>query len=171
MDLILSGLALAACESENNPPYRDHGRIVAETSFSNENFQLYTFTVTARNWHKLSHIERYVEVLIPSISEKIMKEGAVMLYLSDLDKEIALPFTYYQIRRAVTFQPSYQERFVYINILGNFIVNISTPFRFKVLVISKSGLLKFKSLNWYDFEETKKIWGCDTLQSIKKPKL
>jgi hypothetical protein len=163
MNIILSGLALTACDSGNNTYCPNQGRVAAETLFSNENFQLYTFTVAARNWCTLSHTERSVEVSIPSVSEKIINEGSVMLYLSDVGKEIALPFTYYQIRKAVSFQPSYKEKFVYVNVFGSFILNISSPLRFKVLVISGPGLLKFKGLNWYDFEQTKKVVFGDSI--------
>lgn len=154
MKLILSGLLLTACETEDMDY---NARIPVESKYAGAFFRLFTFTVTARQWRELSGTDRYVKVPLPDITRKIISDGAVIIYLNEADKNLSLPFTYYQVRRAMSFQPSYDEGHVYVNILGNFILNINSSYTFSVLVIDAAGLLRFKDVNWYNYNEVKRV--------------
>jgi hypothetical protein len=157
MGLILSELFFTACESDSGETYKTTGKITVENKAGNKFAKQFTFTVNARNWRRLSSIDRYVQISAPDITSEIMQHGAVIIYLNESGKKVALPFTYYQVRRAMSFQPSYEEGFVYVNILGNFILNVSTSYTFNVLVINAKGLSHFKNLDWHNYDEVKKV--------------
>jgi hypothetical protein len=165
MGLILSELFFTACENDGGNQYGTTGRIPVENKIGNEFVKQFAFEVSARNWRRSSSIDRYVQVSIPDITRKIMREGAVIIYLNEAGKKLALPFTYYQVRRAMSFQPSYEEGYVYINIFGNFILNVHASYLFNVVVVNARGLSRFKHLDWYDYEEVKEVlmWR-DTIQ-------
>jgi hypothetical protein len=157
MGLILTEQVLTMCEGEEMNSYSNP--VIIETKCASRSFHLYDLTVTARQWHKLSNTDRYLAVRVPTITSKIIKKGAVIIYLNEAGKNLALPFTYYQLRKAMSFQPSYDEGHVYINILGNFILNVHTSYSFSILVIDADGLLQFKNVDWYNYAEVKKILG------------
>jgi|GEM_PF-2645356 len=157
MGYILSGLVLVACENNTQDSYEKMQKIIPKTEHSDSCFQLLSFTVNARNWQRISATDRYVGLDIPAITDKILKQGSVIIYLCEAEKTVSLPFTYYQVRRAMLFQPSYEKGWAYINILGNFIQNIHSTYTFRILVINEKGLRQFRDLNWYDYEEVKMI--------------
>ena len=157
MGFILSTLVLTACESDGKDSYQTQRKIQIATECTSPSAQLFSFIVSARDWRKLSVTELFVEVPVPAINDSIIKEGTVMIYLNEAGKNLSLPFTYYQIRHAMSFQPSYKEGRVYVNVLGNFILNTRAFYTFKVLVINPEGLKKFETLNWYNFDEAKQV--------------
>lgn len=161
MGVILTGLALTACEDGGRACYGAAPEIKAEKEYSDEFLEVFRFTVKARNWQSVSSSDRFAEVSLPAITDSIIREGAVMVYLHEAAKCVALPFTYYQMRRATLFEPSYEEGRVYVNILGNFILNVSTSYTFSVFVIRAAGLRKYKYLDWRSFEEAR--------QTLRKP--
>lgn len=165
MGLILSELFFTACENNGTDQYKTTGRIAVENKIANEFIKQFTFVVNARNWRRSSSTDRYVQVSVPDITSKIMHNGAVIIYLCEAGKNLALPFTYYQVRHAMSFQPSYEEGYVYINILGNFILNVNASYLFNVLIVNAKGLSRFRHLDWYNYEEVKEVlmWK-DTLQ-------
>lgn len=152
---MLSGCAFTACENGERNSYETPSKMKVESIDSNEYIQLLIFTVNARDWRKLSSTDLYVDASIPAVTNEIIKEGSVIVYLNEAGKNLSLPFTYYQVRRALSFQPSYEEGHVYINILGNFILSASTTYTFKILIIQGKGLKKFKGVNWYNYDDVK----------------
>ena len=156
MGFLLSGLALVACESGGENGYQPQQKMQAKTEYSDDYVQLLSFEVKARSWSVLSGTDRYVQVPVPAITDKIIKDGSVILYLNEADKHLSLPFTYYQVRRALSFQPSYEKGCVYVNILGNFILSIHASYTFRVLIINEEAINHFKNLNWYNYEEVKR---------------
>ncbi len=157
MGYVLSGLVLITCENNAQDSYEKPQKIDVNTEYSDTCFELLRFTVNARNWKRISGTDRYVEILIPGITEEIMKGGFVIMYLHEVGKNLSLPFTYYQVRRALSFQPSYEKGRAYINVLGNFILSIHSSYTFRILIVNANGLRRFKDLNWYDYEEVKSV--------------
>jgi len=115
---------------------------------SNEHIHEYNVIVSARNWRMLNCNERFIDIPIKEITETILDKGLVMVYLVEGEKYLALPFNYYQVRRVLSFQPSFEPGHAYINIFGNFILNVSAKYEFKVLIISKEILNRNKNKNW-----------------------
>lgn len=157
MRFILSGLALTACDGGGKNSYGSYEKIEIREEVSNTYLQLYSFSVNAKHWRHLSTTDRFIDVSVPSITREIINEGSVHIYLSESGKNLSLPFTYYQVRRAMLFQPSYEEGHAYINILGNFILSVHTTYTFKIIVINKKGMDQFKGLNWYNYKEVETV--------------
>ena len=157
MGFILSGLILTACENDDKDIYQTPSNIEVTREHSNTDVQLFSFFVNPRDWRHSSHIDRQVDVLLPCITDSILKEGAVIIYLNEAGKNVSLPFTYYQIRRAMSFQPSYEKGHAYVNILGHFILSMNTSYAFKILVVNAKALKQFKDLNWYNFNAVDSI--------------
>jgi hypothetical protein len=154
MELLLSDPVLTTCENEEN--YNSLQKIETVTEYDKKGLQLFSFTIKARQWKRLTELDHFAEVAIPSIQESILKSGAVFVYLSEAGRHVALPFTYYQVRRALSFQPSYEKGYIYINILGNFILNIHDTYTFRVLVVNAPRLKGFRKINWNNYEEVKR---------------
>jgi len=152
----VSTMLLTACEDGSNS-YQPPVKILAELDDSTVYTKLFRFRVGARNWERVSSSDRYVEISLAEINEEVLKEGSVIIYLNEAGKNIALPFTYYQVRRAISFQPSYEKGKAYINILGNFILSTGTSYNFRLLIVNGKGLRRFKTLNWYNFDEVQCI--------------
>ncbi len=150
MLLLVSEMAFTYCkpEEEGNENVSKPTIIKKDSS---EHVHEYSVIVSAKNWRSINYTERFVDIPIEEISENILEEGLVMVYLIEGDKYIALPFNYYQVRRILSFQPSFEPGHVYIGIYGNFIVNVSAKYEFKILVISKEILKQNKNTNWNDF--------------------
>lgn len=118
---------------------------------SSEHIHEYSLIVSAKNWRIINSAECFVDIPISEISESVLNEGLVMIYLIEGDKYLALPFNYYQVRRILSFQPSFEPGHVYISIYGNFIVNVSAKYEFKILVISKEILKRNKNKDWNNY--------------------
>lgn len=149
MLLIMSEMAFTYCKSEDSEEKPQS--IVITRNDSVEHIHEYNVVASARNWKRLNGTECFIDIPIKEINEAILNDGLVMIYLIEGDKHIALPFNYYQVRRILSFQPSFEPGHAYINIFGNFIVNVSVKYEFKVLIISKEILKKNKNKNWNDF--------------------
>lgn len=156
MSFILSGLTLIACENADEQAYEAPKKISVIEIFACKEVKLFSFTVQAKQWKRLSGVDRFAEIGISAITSSVIESGSVILYLNESGKDVSLPFTFYQSRRAMSFRPSYKEGRVYINILGNFIVNVHDQYTFKALVVDSFGLKKFRKVNWYNYEEVKR---------------
>ena len=153
MGFILSGLILAACEPGGNNSYEAPQHLEVVTERYNNYVQSFSLIVNAKHWRRSSSTDRYVEIALPAITDSILKEGSVIIYLNEAGKNVSLPFTYYQVRRALSFQPSYEKGRAYINILGNFVLSIHSNYTFKIFVVNPKGLKRFKALDWHKYEE------------------
>ena len=151
MGFVLSGLILTACENDGKDLYQAPSNIEVIKEYSNVYVQLFSFHVNPRDWQPSSSTDRQVDISLPCITDSVLKEGAVIIYLNEAGKNVSLPFTYYQVRRAMSFQPSYEKGHVYVNILGHFILSMNTSYAFKILVVNAEALKQFKDLNWYNF--------------------
>ncbi len=155
MLLLISEMAFTYCKTEEQKR-NDMSQPTIIKNDSIGHVHEYTVIVSAKNWQIVNCSERYVEIAIKEISESVLDEGLVMIYLIEGSKYLALPFNYYQVRRIVSFQPSFEAGRAYINIYGNFITNVSAKYEFKILIISKE-LLKSKIFNWNNYALLKKI--------------
>ena len=155
MILILSGLLLTVCEDNSKKSYNPTNRLYIENKHVDEFISVHTVTVSARNWRNLSSTDRFIDITLPAITQNVLETGIVSVYLNEAGKYLALPFTYYQGRRAMSFQPSYEIGHLYINILGNFVININSSYSFKIIIADSSGLKNLKELNWQNYNEIK----------------
>lgn len=149
--VVLSGLSLAVCEPGED--YSAPGTVAVKTEHISPGLSIFSFRVRAREWRRLSSVEREVEVPVPAISAEIMSRGSVMVYLSEGARHLALPFTYYQVGRASFFQPSYEEGKVVLTILGHFILNVNAGYTFRVVVVSGERLARSGNGNWSNYDE------------------
>jgi len=155
MILIISEMAFTYCKPEEEGSENKSGPLITKKD-SNEHIHEYNVIVSAKNWRLINSTERFIDIPIAEISESILDEGLVMIYLLEGNKYLALPFNYYQVRRILSFQPSFESGHAYINIYGNFILNVSAKYEFKILIISKEILKRNKNKNWNDlFDPTK----------------
>ena len=153
MAYILSGLILSACEGGSDDVYESPQNIQVIKEFSNSKGEVLKFNVKAKDWRSVSGTDRFVKISVPAITDSVMKHGLVIIYLNEAGKNISLPFTYYQVRRAMSFQPSYEKGYAYVNVLGNFILNTSTSYTFRIFVLNPTTLKQFKQINWYNFDQ------------------
>lgn len=151
--ILVSAQLFTACEGELIYSNSEQGRIVPEKLIETELGMVFSFTVNARSWKELSALDRSIDVLIPEITDSIVKRGTVVIYLNEFKKHVPLPFTYYQMRHMVCFQPSYEPGHAYINILGNFIVNVNTTYTFNVLVVNPIAMTIFKETDWNNYSQ------------------
>ncbi|MDP1799812.1 MAG: hypothetical protein Q8L81_00570 [Bacteroidota bacterium] len=143
MLLLVSEMAFNYCTPQDGGS-GDHSTPQIIKNDSNDHTHEYTITVSSKNWQTVNGTERFVDIPIKEITENILNEGLVMIYLIEGDKYLALPFNYYQVRRILSFQPSFEPGHAYISIYGNFIMNVSAKYEFKLLIISKDILKKNK---------------------------
>lgn len=136
MLLLVSEMVFSYCTSQDGGP-EDHSIPGIVKNDRNDHVHEYTITVSSKNWQVVNSTERFVDIPIKEITENILKEGQVMVYLIEGAKHLALPFNYYQVRRILSFQPSFEPGHAYISIYGNFIMNVSAKYEFKLLIISK----------------------------------
>ncbi len=140
------------CVSENTYPDYSQNSVAAHTILVRESFKLFSCTVANRSWEKLSAFDRCLDISIPEITASVADKGAVFVYMSELGKHISLPLTYYQLKYRVCFLPSYSKGHVYINILGNFIINVRTNYTFKILILDHVIVKELKDLDWRDYD-------------------
>ena len=159
MELILSGSVFTVCDDGGEGGYQKVQKIKVETEFSDECLQLFSFKVAIRDWQNLSDTDRFVKVDVPKITDEIIKKGVVVIYLNEFGKHVSLPFTYYQLKQALSFQPSYELGTAYVNILGNFISVANSEYTFKLLIVTPKGLSRYKKTNLYNYEELRFILG------------
>lgn len=150
--IALSLELLTNCVSENTCPDYSQNPIVVQKILARESFKLFSCAAATRHWEKLSAFDRCLDIPIPEITASVTEKGAVFVYLSELEKHISLPLTYYQLRHSVSFQPSYSAGHVYINILGNFIINVRTNYTFKILIVEPLPMKELKDLDWRDYD-------------------
>lgn len=153
MMILVSVQLLTACEGEVSYSASEQGLITPEKLVENELAKVFSCTVNARNWKALSTFDRSIDILIPDITDTIVKQGTVLIYLNEFKKFVPLPFTYCQIRHMVCFQPSYEPGHAYINILGNFIINVNTSYTFKILVVNPEATAIFKDTDWNNYSQ------------------
>ena len=132
------------------------GKKMQIDSIAKTDVRSYTFIVSAKDWQTVNNTDRFVDINVPTITKTILNKGCVTIYLIQEDKYLALPFNYYQIRKIISFQPSYEPGHAYINIYGNFVLNVNTHYKFKLLVVSPQELLKNKNLDWQNYCAVKK---------------
>lgn len=155
MILIISEMAFTYCKPEEEGRENNSGLLITKKD-SAEHIHEYNVIVSAKNWRLINSTERFVDIPIAEISESILDDGLVMIYLLEGNKYLALPFNYYQVRRILSFQPSFEPGHAYINIYGNFILNVSAKYEFKILIISKEILKRNKNKNWTDLFDPRK---------------
>lgn len=161
MGFVLSGLILTACENDGKDLYQAPSNIEIIKEHSNAYVQLFSFHVKPRDWQLSSSTDRQVDISLPCITDSVLRGGAVIIYLNEAGKNVSLPFTYYQIRRIISFQPSYEKGHAYVNILGNFILSMNTSYAFKILVVNAKALKQFKDLNWHNFNAVDSVLNKD----------
>lgn len=143
MLLLVSEMVFSYCTPQDGGS-EDHSIPQIIKNDSNDHVHEYTITVSSKNWQVVNSTERFVDIPIKEITENILNERQVMIYLIEGDKCLALPFNYYQIRRILSFQPSFEPGHAYISIYGNFIMNVSAKYEFKLLIISKDAVKENK---------------------------
>lgn len=148
--LVISEMAFTYCKPGEEGNQKTTVPIIIKKD-SSEHIHEYNVVVSAKNWKRLNCTERFVDIPIEEISEHILDKGLVMVYLVEGNKYLALPFNYYQVRRVLSFQPSFEPGHAYINIFGNFILNVSAKYEFKILIISKEILKSNNNKNWNDY--------------------
>ncbi len=153
MLLLVSEMVFTYCKSEGGE--KDQPPVIIKTD-SAEHIHEYTIIASAKNWKRINGTECFIDIPIEEINEIILKNGLIMIYLIEGNKHLALPFNYYQVRRILSFQPSFEPGHAFITIYGNFIVNVSVKYEFKVIIISKEILKKNKSKDWNDLKILKK---------------
>lgn len=151
--ILASAQLFTACEGELNYSGSEQEYVVSEKIVETDLGMVFSFTATARNWKEMSAFDRSIAIKIPEITDSIVKKGTVVIYLNELKKHVPLPFTYYQIRHMVCFQPSYEQGRAYINILGNFIINVNTSYTFKILVVTPKAIGIFKETDWNNYNQ------------------
>lgn len=149
--IMLSLELLTNCVSENPCPDYSHNPLAVQKILVRESITLISCTAHSRHWEKLSAFDRCLDIPVPEITTSVAEKGAVLAYMSELGKQIPLPLTYYQLRYSACFQPSYGIGHVYINILGNFIVNVNTNYTFKILIIEPVLVKELKDADWRDY--------------------
>lgn len=147
MLLVVSEMSFTYCKPGEEANENATNPLIIKND-SNEHIHEYNVIVSARNWRMLNCKERFVDLPIKEITETVLDKGLVMVYLIEGEKYLALPFNYYQVRRVLSFQPSFEPGHAYINIFGNFILNVSAKYEFKVLIISEEILNRNKNKNW-----------------------
>ncbi|HEV8081006.1 MAG TPA: hypothetical protein VGP43_09850 [Chitinophagaceae bacterium] len=155
MLLLVSEMAFTYCKPEEQGG-KDTPLPMLIKNDSAEHVHEYTVIVSAKNWRRVNCSERFVDIPIEEITGSVLDEGLVMIYLTEGDKYLALPFNYYQVRRILSFQPSFEPGHAYISIYGNFITNVSARYEFKLLIVSKEILKNERNRNWNDFNALKK---------------
>ncbi|PBQ31722.1 hypothetical protein CNR22_08045 [Sphingobacteriaceae bacterium] len=155
MPYILTEAPLIACEDKG--VYRSSTTISLKKEISSLAGTLCKFIVRARDWKTISDTERYVEVAVDEISGSVVQHGLVIAYFFESERTVSLPFTFYQSKRALSFQPSYEAGRVFITILGNFILNPQIEYTFRILVVNSRALKQRKKTNWCNFEQAIKV--------------
>lgn len=150
--LLVSEMAFTYCRSDEEGSV---SQPAITKNDSTEHVYEYTVIASAKNWQRVNGVERVIDLPIKELSENIIADGLVMVYLIEGNKHIALPFNYYQVRRILSFQPSFEPGHAYITIYGNFIVNVSAKYEFRVLIISKEILQKNKNKDWNNYISAK----------------
>ncbi len=149
MLLLVSETVFTYCKSEGGEKYQPP--VIIKTD-SAEHIHEYTIIASAKNWKRINGTECFIDIPIKEINETILKDGLIMIYLIEGKKHLALPFNYYQVRRILSFEPSFEPGHIFITIYGNFIVNVSVKYEFKVLIISKEVLKKSKVKAWKTYK-------------------
>ncbi len=149
---------LLLCECEEPYSQSPNKKIVTTNYKVNEKINLVSFFVPAKYWEIISPGHRVISVPINEITEKVINHGVLKVYMHESDKSVGLPFTYYQLRRAMSIEPSWERGKLSIHIYGNFIVNINSGFKFKLLIINtKLGNIK-RFIDWDNYAEVKEIF-------------
>lgn len=150
-------IPLTACEGEEVLRPKN---VISTAEISRSKYGTsFSFTVTARDWRIVSGTEKYVEVPVSSLSKEIMRHGTVIFFMCEGGKHLSLPCTYYQVRRAVSFQPSYKDGTIFIYVLGNFTLNIHSPYTFSFIVVNAQGTPLLKDLSKEEYEPVRKVLG------------
>ena len=117
-----------------------------------------SFTVNPRDWQTASSTDLFVQVSVPDITQDIVDNGMVVVYLENNGFEVALPSTSYSGNFSYTFQPSYIAGELDIDLVAN--QNIATPttsYDFKIVIVSAQVRLANPNINWRDYNEVKAI--------------
>lgn len=158
ISLFIQVFALNSCmPDKKDSDIKTKPVLIREQTCKNNPIEIYSLTVKAKNWQTVNSTERFLDIAIPGITEEIVNDGLVMMYLSEGDKYLALPFNYYQVKSILSFQPSYEKGHIYITIFGNFILNINEYYQFKLIVVPHATVAKNKNLNWKNYDVVKKV--------------
>ena len=133
-----------------------NGHFLFECVFENKALSVYSLSINTKSWKTISPNHRYVEVLIPNLSNEVYKEGKVLVFLDEFNRRVILPFVFHQQTNPVTIKLTYKPERIYLNIYGKYIPSISSSFCFKVLIIQKSAIEKNQKLNWKNYHQIKK---------------
>ena len=155
--LLIIEITFNACDQADNEIKENSLPVTIKKEYANKYFQEYSFTIYSNNWKIVNSKVCFVDLPIDSITETTIKEGLLMLYLKEKNEYTALPFNYYQVRKILSFQPSFEPGHAYINVYGNFIINVSPRYEFKLVIVSPECFKKSKNLDWRDLEKVRAL--------------
>lgn len=112
---------------------------------------LFKFTIHGKDWKTVSGTERFANIPVPEVNGTIKKKGLVVVYLFESGRTVSLPFTYYQGKRIVSFEPSYEIGSVCISLIGDFILNPHISYTFRILLVKNKILKRYQPINWLNF--------------------
>lgn len=126
--------------------------------FVNRFLNVHSFSVAARDWKLLSGTNRYVGIVVPSITEQAITNGKVLVFLDVSGRQVRLPFLYHQAHGSACIRSVQEAGKVYISILGQFIPSVHNSFGFKVVVVYGKVPSRFKWLNWESYASIRKAF-------------
>ena len=153
---------------DNLNPYQLSQKISAEILFENKFLHIYSVKVNSRAWKTVSANNRFVDFEITSLSESVRLTGKVFVFIEVAAKHAVLPFAYYQFRKALSIQATFDNGRVFISISGNFIPNVNSHFNFKVLVVEPKTPKKYKEFNWENYPLVKKAFKLKDITPLNK---
>lgn len=147
------GLALAACRwSEADSA---GGPLAAKYLRRDGYLEYFTFRVGPKSWKIRSLNHATVDVTMLSAPPADL----VQVYMCRDKSDQPLPFTSYDVRRAMTFYHSVHGRILRVHIMGGFVNIPADSTRFKVLSPGKPLRRIYKALRWEDLGEMSKLFG------------
>ena len=154
--LLLSSQTLLICCEPNSP--KNKKEIIPVLIKQQAGSAIYAFKIKARDWQTINNVERLANISIPAITDDIIKNGMLVTYLVQGNKQVVLPFNYYQVRRILSFQANYKTGSARVSIFGNFLMNVHEYYDFNIVVISPEMLGKYNCAKWNDYEEVKRVF-------------
>ena len=127
---------------------------------SDGNANVVSSSLTTSNWSYLSP-DWYINFNYDAITQDILDNGAVLLYVKSGSNYFQLPYTYYP-------SSTYSRTYTFKHYLGGLSVyvtdsDLTQPLNpglltFKVVVIASSSIAKYPNLDLNNYEEVKKTF-------------
>lgn len=98
-------------------------------------------------------------VPIKEITNKVLKHGFISIYLEEGNRAVLLPFKYYQSKRVIYITTNFNLGELCITLSGSFVINVSSEFKFRVIIVASKSFAKEKGIIWEDYYQSKRILG------------